>query len=84
MVVLHEISHIMRRLKISVATILCLQQHLKKLLNGKYVKEVGNQLELLLFKSVIKSIEDLDAVYSLKQTGKKCIKCDRISKTIEK
>jgi hypothetical protein len=41
----------------------------QKLLNGKYVKEAGNQLEFLLFGDIMKSIGDLDAIYLLKQTS---------------
>ncbi|CAF3813734.1 unnamed protein product [Rotaria magnacalcarata] len=40
-----------------------------KLLNGKLIKQVGNQLEILLFGNVVKSIGDLDLMFLLKSAS---------------
>ncbi|CAM4978039.1 unnamed protein product [Rotaria socialis] len=68
-IILHEISHIMCRMEIPSGYNIMTATTPQKLLNGKHIKETGNQLEFLLFGGIAKSIGDLDAIYLLQQTS---------------
>jgi hypothetical protein len=68
-IILHEMSHIIRRLEIHIANNIMLATTPEKLLNGKLIKEDGNQLEILLFGNVVKSVGDLDSIFLLKSTS---------------
>jgi hypothetical protein len=68
-IILHEMSHIIRRLEIHIANNIMLATIPEKLLNAKLIKEAGNQLEILLFGNVVKSVGDLDSIFLLKSTN---------------
>ncbi|CAF5077373.1 unnamed protein product, partial [Rotaria sp. Silwood1] len=68
-IILHEISHIIRRVELPITNNVMSSTRPAKLLNGKFVKEAGNQLEILLFGNVVKSIGDLDSIFLLKSTS---------------
>ena len=68
-IILHEVSHIMRRLEISSANNVMSATTPSRLLNGKSIKEAGNELEILLFGGIVQSIGDLDSIFLLEHTS---------------
>ncbi|CAF1507407.1 unnamed protein product, partial [Didymodactylos carnosus] len=68
-IILHEISHIIRRVELPITNDVMSATTPAKLLHGKLIKEAGNQLEILLFGNVVKSIGDLDSIFLLKSTS---------------
>lgn len=68
-IILHEISHIIRRLEIPTASNIMTATTPPKLLNCKNVREAGNQLEYLLFGDILNSMGDQDSKFLLRKTS---------------